>query len=130
MRSAGSKGSHAGKHRAKPRVTLQRKFIAIVLLGSLAIGVTIGLQQIRKPVASAINPRTVGKPVSQVPHTLVELLALQPDELEDVDIGLMNLLCAEGLSGSESLDLTNYFARLDGIAKRVEFETKRHLYRF
>ncbi|MBI3415206.1 MAG: hypothetical protein HY043_07785 [Verrucomicrobia bacterium] len=42
----------------------------------------------------------------------------------------MNLLCAEGLRGAEKLNLSEALVRLDGLAKHVEQETTRHLYRF
>ena len=67
---------------------------------------------------------------SSRPATLAELLALPPNEIGSLDIGLMNLLCAQGLRGAETLDVTNYMARLHGIAQRVESETKRHYYQF
>lgn len=64
------------------------------------------------------------------PATVAELLNLPANDVVSLDIGMMNLLCAQGLRGSETLDLTNYLARLDGIAQRVESETKRHYYQF
>jgi hypothetical protein len=60
------------------------------------------------------------------PHTLAELLALPPDQLEKVDIALINLLCAEGLRGSEELDLDYFTRTLDGWAAHVGSETKRN----
>jgi hypothetical protein len=50
--------------------------------------------------------------------------------LQGVDIARMNLLCAEGLSGSEHLDLEVPLAKLDEMAFRVRRETERHYYRF
>ncbi len=65
-------------------------------------------------------------------RTLDSLLRLPPDELAKVDIAEMNLLCATGLPGAEGLDgqtIRRYLARLDAWARRVKFETERHLYR-
>jgi hypothetical protein len=64
------------------------------------------------------------------PRTLKELLALSPADLEKCDIGLMNLLCAEGLPGAESLDRQDCLKKLDGMADFVKAETLRHAYRF
>ena len=64
------------------------------------------------------------------PRSLAELLAIPLNELEGLDAGLINLLCAEGLRGSEDLDIQKCLDALDGWARRVEFETKRHSYRF
>jgi len=67
---------------------------------------------------------------SVTPTNLTQLMALSPDELEKVDIGLIDLLCAEGLSGSEDLDVQKSLDTLDAWARHVESETKRnqHLY--
>jgi len=63
------------------------------------------------------------------PRTLEELLRMPPDELARVDIGLMNLLCAEGLPGTGGLDVRGTVKTLDHWAERVRRETARHLYR-
>jgi len=63
------------------------------------------------------------------PQTLDDLLALEADELEQVDIARMNLLCATGMPGAENLDIEHALATLDRWAERVRFETERHLYR-
>ena len=38
------------------------------------------------------------------PTTLTELLGLSDAELDQVDVGLINILCAESLRGSENLN--------------------------
>lgn len=73
--------------------------------------------------------RIAAKP-AKTPKTLEELLTLQPQELENIDVGLINILCAQGLQGAEDLDAQKCLDALDGWAKRVEFETERHYYRF
>ena len=52
------------------------------------------------------------------------------DRLANVDIALMNLRCAEGLPGSEGLNIPASLKLLDDYAKHVQRETERHLYRF
>ena len=47
-----------------------------------------------------------------------------------MDIGLTNLLCAEGLRGSENLDLDKALNCLDDMAARVRLETDRNMHRF
>lgn len=64
------------------------------------------------------------------PKTLPELLALPADQLEKVDIALINLLSAEGLHGSEDLDLDYFTRTLNGWAAHVESETKRNQHLF
>ena len=66
----------------------------------------------------------------QQPKTLAELLALPPAQLEKVDIAVLNLLCAEGLRGSDELDMKLLLGRLDALAVHVERETKRNQHLF
>lgn len=66
------------------------------------------------------------------PASLDALLALSPEELARVDLARMNLLCAQGLAGAESIDeeaIAEKSKLLDEWAKKVKFETERHLYR-
>ena len=112
-------------------MTLRGKLVAIALIASVVVWASLGFHQKTTALRPAVSPKSsTTTDVSQTPRTLAELLALKPEELERVDIGLMNLLCAEGLTGSESADVRNYFAHLDGIAQHVKAETERHLYRF
>ena len=64
------------------------------------------------------------------PATLERLLGLPVSVLQRVDIGRMNLLCAEGLAGADSCDLNACLGMLDEMAGRVRSETQRHFYRF
>ena len=59
------------------------------------------------------TPAFTAQPPKIHPKSLAELLALSPDQLEKVDIALMNLLCAEGLRGSEDLDAQQCLDTLD-----------------
>ena len=75
-----------------------------------------------------------GKPsttstVTRKTKSLDELLKMPPEQLAEVDIAEMNLLCAVGLPGAEKLDIDHCLATLDRWAQRVKFETERHLYR-
>ncbi len=61
--------------------------------------------------------------------SLGELTAMPSKQLERQDIALVNLRCAVGLPGAEKLDVEQCLATLDQWAKRVRFDTERHLYR-
>lgn len=90
----------------------------------------VGWNQFRsKPQKNNAIVAKAPEPFKQ-PHTLNELLALTPAQLEQCDIGLMNLLCAEGLPGAEELSVSNCVERLDGMAKYIQAETQRHYYKF
>jgi hypothetical protein len=71
---------------------------------------------------------TQSKPV--LVNSLIELLALQPEAIAQVDIARMNLLCAEGLPGVDRLDMAASLAVVEQMAARVQMETARHRYRF
>lgn len=64
------------------------------------------------------------------PNTLAELLAAKPEELDKVDIAVLNLLCAEGLRGSENLDIQQCLDTLEAWARHVRRETDRNFHQF
>ncbi|HNY28487.1 MAG TPA: transglutaminase family protein [Candidatus Sumerlaeota bacterium] len=64
------------------------------------------------------------------PTSLKELLDLSENDLPKVYLAVMNLLCAEGLPGTEKLNVTECSALLDKWAAQIKSETDRHLYRF
>lgn len=63
------------------------------------------------------------------PRTLDELLRIHADDLHRCDIARLNLVCALGLPGTENLDIDHCIRTIDKWTNRVEFETRRHLYR-
>lgn len=62
--------------------------------------------------------------------SLDALLGLPVAALQHIDIGRMNLLCAQGLPEADGYDLKICLSRLDEMATRVRSETQRHFYRF
>lgn len=66
----------------------------------------------------------------KTPHTLAELLSLQPGELEHCDIALMNLLCAESLPGAENLHVDESLATLDKWAQHTKSEIDRNFHHY
>ena len=67
------------------------------------------------------NNSKVGK------RSVMELLALSDGELEKVDIGLMNLICAAGLNGSEGLDIDKCLTTLDEWTEFIKKDTEARL---
>jgi len=64
-------------------------------------------------------------------HTALEdLLEAPTSEFGKTDLGLLNLLCAPTLAGSEHLDIPKCLARLDHLTQFVSAYTERHLHRF
>ncbi len=50
--------------------------------------------------------------------------------LASEDVVLLNLAAAQGLPGTEAIDVLQYLDKLDDWADRVRIETLRHMYRF
>ena len=116
----------AKQHQPKKK---SRWIIPFIVVAVIAAGLA-GWNQLRsKSQKTNAIVAKAPEPFKQ-PHTLKELLALMPTELEQCDIGLMNLLCAEGLPGAEDLNVSNCVERLDGMAKYIQAETDRHYYKF
>jgi hypothetical protein len=82
------------------------------------------------PTPAATASTFTAPTVTRKAASLDELLKMSPEQLADVDIAEMNLLCATGLPGAENLDIDQRLATLDRWAARVKHETDRHLYRF
>lgn len=107
------------------RTKRRRWMMAVAAMVSLSTGAAIWHRKANAPHANAI-----AKTLADEKWTLAALLALKPHQLEELDIGLTNLLSAEGLRGSEELDLDKSLDRLDEMAMRVRLETDRNLHRF
>jgi hypothetical protein len=84
-------------------------------------------------VAAAPQPATstAKAPIQAISLPSLGDLAMMPSkQLEQQDLALLNLRCAEGLPGSEKLEVDECLATLDRWASRVRYETDRHLYKY
>jgi hypothetical protein len=100
-------------------------FVALALI---AIGISAwAITRPTKKVTAVVTTVTSSK--TALPR-LVELVEMTPQQLENVDIALMNLRCAEGLPGSEGLKIPAALEKLDQYAKHVEAETLRNFHRY
>lgn len=108
------------------RVKRRRWVAAIAAVATLSAGAAIWHRGKNAPKANAIS----SKISTDERWTIDALLALKPHQIEDLDIGLTNLLCAEGLRGSENLDLDKSLNRLDEMATSVRQQTDRNMHRF
>ena len=69
--------------------------------------------------------------MTSVGFPAISELCANPDAfIERLDIGALNLICASGLPGAESLDIAKSMDWLDDAARQVDFQTRRHWYRF
>ncbi len=111
----------------------KRIFIYAAPLALIAVLVagyyTFYVGKCRKPEESAATRRPGIVQFARKAKTLDDLLKIPANQLGDVDIAEMSLLCATGLPGAEKLDIDHARATLDLWADRVKFETERHLYR-
>lgn len=93
----------------------------ITIIACIAVGFALisGCGKSEEKPESPSNPKVerAAKPVLPVPKSFAELIALSPEELGKVDIARMNLLCAEGLPGSDNLDIEKSLDTLDQWAR-------------
>ncbi|MEM9185211.1 MAG: transglutaminase family protein [Planctomycetota bacterium] len=78
---------------------------------------------------TAGNVQPIAKPALS-PKSLAELRLLPDHALQSVDIARLNLLCAEGLHGSERLDVGEALQQVDAMAAAVAHATRRLWRRF
>ena len=103
----------------------------------LATGVCFLLASTPSPAAELAQEKPPSQaesappaPSFQQPNSLAGLLAIKPEELDKVDIVLMNLLCADGLRGSENLNVQQCLDTLEAWARHVRRETDRNFHQF
>src|ERR1051325_11152763 len=106
---------------AQPLVVLS---VALVLFAGVAFAAFLSRSKSNPPAVSEII--STAKPTTR----LAEFLALKTERLEGTDIALMNLLCAEGLPGAESLNVVECLVTLDQWAQHAKRETERNQHRF
>jgi hypothetical protein len=87
------------------------------------------------PSRNSVTTPTNVTPAASSPHPAVKLtfgklVELKPDQLASVDLAEMNLLCASGLPGTKSFDLSAGIKALDEWARIVEREIARNRHRF
>jgi hypothetical protein len=106
--------------------------LALVISGAIILaGTGVALADTLSGLAAtSANANSSPAPVFKQPTNLTALLALPLSDLDKVDAGLINILCAEGLPGSEGLNVAKCLDALDLWAQRVKIETQRHFYRF
>jgi len=115
-------------HRARNVLPLA---IFLVLIVAIATGYLAFFRE--KPVSRTNQPRPRGYPpltYVQKVKSLDDLLQMTPEQLADVDIAEMNLLCATGLQGAEKLDVGKALARLNDYADRVRYWTEQSMWDF
>ena len=101
--------------------------IGAMLAGTLATAITHSVMS--KPIKGDLRSQFTSSVAKDLP-SLGDLALMPAGELAKQDIALLNLRCAEGLPGSEELDVANCLATLDQWAEKVRLETDRHLYKY
>lgn len=108
---------------------LRRWIWAGLIFALIASGATASALLLTTPCGERSRPDG-GRAAQSAICSLKDLLSKMPNQLEGTDIGLMNLLCAEGLRGSENLDVGKCLARLDAWAEKVRCRTDQYLWDF
>ena len=113
-RPANDNGKRPGKGNEKSHRYFLVLSIICLISTSLAVAYIFLHNSSVKPIQSAPESNQL---VSKSPRVLSGLLALKPADLKELDIGLMNLLCAEGLRGAEKLYVDQELRLLDAMFK-------------
>lgn len=114
------------------------RYSPVIFLLGLVVGIMAGYfftgQDDRTlATASALNNSipvySINESLTNISNvsSIEQLLALPEDELSQVDIALMNLICAQGLNGSEALDINKCLVILDDWTARIKADTQARL---
>lgn len=131
--------AHSKKYIDKITSVVLHYFLSFVLGGIATTAVFLLLEGSadKKSVSRFNNPsvtksvaRTYKSSSSTDIRTLAELLERSPEELENIDVGLMNLLCAKGLKGAEDMDVNACMTTLDEWAKTVGADVEKLVYKY
>jgi hypothetical protein len=116
---------------ARPKLS-QWAMVRPAALGFL-LGMTATAMVYSRREAPPINPAvfppppiTAVQPVFKQPDTFDELLAVSTADLGKVDLARMNLLCTEGLPGSENLNIPQCLTTLDLWTRAIKRYTANH----
>jgi hypothetical protein len=107
-----------------------RWLLPFISIACIAAGFFVWQHSARNVKQPAVATVPAKPATFKMPASYAELCAVSTNDLEKCDIALMNLLCAEGLHGAESLNVTDCLATLDRIAASVKFNTTRASYKF
>src|SRR5882724_4819129 len=121
---------NAAAQSSRPRGQRSRIFKWAFLFAMVAAAGALALVWNHHKNAAHLVAHSPALPGFRPPTDFASLCKLTPAEIARCDIAVMNLLCAEGLRGSEGLNVTNCLERLDNLAKYVKRETDKNLHRF
>jgi hypothetical protein len=115
-----------------PPVTIaparRKSSLAIFLAFIIGSAVTFGISHyLHRDLAPPSQQREIA---FHPALTLGRLMEMTPEELASVDIAEANLLCAQGLPGSENLNIKGKLRQFDDWVDRVDLETRRNFHRF
>ena len=119
--------------RNQERLTRGKKFrwlLPLVAIVLVAAGIFVWQRHNSSVKLPPVATASAKPAVFKMPTSFAELCVVSTNDLEKCDVALMNLLCAEGLRGSEDLNVTDCLAALDRIAASVKSETTRAYFKF
>lgn len=109
---------------------MKRSFNVLTKLGIACIALVFSGCGDGTEMADAKNKVPVVAPQGQAVTNFEELAELPSEELEQFDIARMNLLCAQGLPGAESLNVEQCLKTLDQWALIAQDTEQKYLYQF
>jgi hypothetical protein len=107
-----------------------KRLVIVAFMCASCVLVAIYLRDRYKENRLSANPVLISFEAAKASDPLDVSALVTAKNLDSVDIARINLLCAQGLPGTESLDINQFLATLDRMARRLRAETERHWYRF
>jgi hypothetical protein len=102
------------RQREQQRHASRGWFVLLFAIGGVTILGGWLLWSGRTPTAAPNTATSSSTASFRQPTSFAELFSVRDEDLPQVDIALMNLLCAEGLRGAEKLDVKQCLQTLDG----------------
>ena len=105
------------------------RLLLLISAGSV-IALGLGWWALRGDLIPVGRPEASTTAIPSAPKSFPELLAFSTSRAAKCDIAVLNLLCAKGLPGAESVRPEAALTTLDGWAERVRSETERNMYQY
>ena len=122
--------SHRVARAGSGTVRQKRRLLLVSVAAGSVVVLAFGWWALRRELSpvSRLEPSTAANQKSA--PNLKELLAFSSLQVEQSDIAVLNLLCAEGLRGAESVKPEAALTTIDHWAERVRSETERNIYQY
>jgi hypothetical protein len=122
------RSAHREQSAPSKKSSMTRDFVGLMV--AFIIGGVVAYPIARYQTRAKVQPSSQRISTVHAGLALGRVLEMSSAELADVDIAEMNLLCARGLPGSETVDIPKALKTIDYWTDRIDLETRRNRHRF